>query len=239
MTLAQKHSSYAPPHRPMNLPADYSPSREWLKLGDDGWWDFENPENSRWSWRGLASSIAKQPRYNGNTGTIWSVAQHSVLCHDQAPDEIKFFALVHDLPEGAFGDKVQPQKAYDKRLIAEHFARAGSLMPADAHARILRQLMFDLLEELERPEHDVLLKIFVRAKKSLPSIEQGRIMKVIDHRALLTEMHQLNFAPDWPLNIDPALMPFDVAILPHHRWQDSYEEYLDRLSLYVDLGAQR
>lgn len=239
MTIALRHTSYAPPHRPVTLPEGYQPRKEWLKLADDGWWDFDNPSLSRWSWRGLAAAIAKQVRYNGNMGQIWSVADHSVLCHDQTPVGARFYALVHDLPEGPFGDIVQPVKAYNRRTIQAQMLRLTDLMTTSRDRVMVKDVLREMLEALDQPEHDLLHQIYSRAGFLYPSASIKQMVKEIDQRALITEMDQLNFAPDWPLDVDPRLTPFDTVILPRHRWQDSYEAFLDRLSLYVDLSQQR
>lgn len=58
----------------------------------------------------IAFALAHINRYTGHVGQ-YSVAQHCVLMAQQAPDEIKLDALLHDAPEAFINDIANPLKA--------------------------------------------------------------------------------------------------------------------------------
>jgi 5'-deoxynucleotidase YfbR-like HD superfamily hydrolase len=66
----------------------------------------------------IAHGLAYQCRFNGQTRTFYSVAQHSVFVSDLVPDELKPAALLHDAAEAYLGDMVKPLK-----LLLPEFSR--------------------------------------------------------------------------------------------------------------------
>lgn len=56
----------------------------------------------------IAHSLSMQCRFNGHGQSFYSVAQHSVLCCDLAPDQLKPYALFHDANEVILGDITTP-----------------------------------------------------------------------------------------------------------------------------------
>nr|WP_319533382.1 hypothetical protein [uncultured Cohaesibacter sp.] len=50
------------------------------------------PEHSKWDWRGMAESLAMINRYDGATHYPYSVAQHSCIGHDFAPQKSAFIS---------------------------------------------------------------------------------------------------------------------------------------------------
>lgn len=59
----------------------------------------------------IASSLAKQCRFNGHTHGFYSVAQHSVIVARNVPFQDRRHALLHDAHETITGDIVRPIKA--------------------------------------------------------------------------------------------------------------------------------
>ena len=58
----------------------------------------------------IAHGLAFQCRFNGQTGTFYSVAQHSLMVMSLVPEELQFAALLHDAAEAYLGDMVKPLK---------------------------------------------------------------------------------------------------------------------------------
>ena len=78
----------------------------------------------------LISSICALPRYNGHTvgPAPWTVGQHSLLVSRLlerwgAPPEVVREGLLHDLPEGVYGDWTAPVQ----RALAAMAAEAGCI----------------------------------------------------------------------------------------------------------------
>lgn len=60
----------------------------------------------------IAHGLAYQCRFNGQTKSFYSVAQHSLLVADMLPDTLKLAGLLHDAAEAYVGDMVKPLKLF-------------------------------------------------------------------------------------------------------------------------------
>lgn len=58
----------------------------------------------------IAHGLAYQCRFNGQTRTFYSVAQHSIIVAELVPAEQRLAALLHDAAEAYLGDMVKPLK---------------------------------------------------------------------------------------------------------------------------------
>jgi hypothetical protein len=47
----------------------------------------------------IAHALSNQCRFSGHTAQFYSVAEHSILCAEMVPDEMKLAALLHDASE--------------------------------------------------------------------------------------------------------------------------------------------
>jgi len=136
----------------------------------------------------IAHALAMQPRFNGNTRTHYSVAQHSVLVSTLVPYDCALAALLHDASEACLGDIVSPVK----RVLAPLFAPIEAGVMAAIHER------FGLPREL--PE------------------AAAAAVHLADMRMLAAEKAQLlDFdAGHWPVlaGIDPAPVAIEPMSIP-------------------------
>ncbi len=58
----------------------------------------------------IAHALSNQCRFGGHLPEFYSVAQHSLLCYEIAPDEFKYDALMHDASEAYLLDFPKPIK---------------------------------------------------------------------------------------------------------------------------------
>lgn len=76
-----------------------------------GWrfWPLD-PRPGDFNIQDIARSLSRICRFNGHLDSHYSVAQHCVLMHDQAPPSAQFLALMHDAPEAYYHDVATPIK---------------------------------------------------------------------------------------------------------------------------------
>lgn len=84
----------------------------------------------------IAAGLANQGHFNGQSPYFFSIAQHCILVCDEyaiqnqdAPDEMKLLALLHDASEAYTGDMIKPLKIYMDSFVAVE----NSIMQAIAH----------------------------------------------------------------------------------------------------------
>ena len=85
----------------------------------------------------IAHALSNQCRFSGHTAQFYSVAEHSILCAEMVPDEMKLAALLHDASEAYLVDIPTPLKmmlpqyieleAQVMRVISEKFGFAWPL----------------------------------------------------------------------------------------------------------------
>ncbi len=95
----------------------------------------------------IAHGLAFQCRFNGQTRSFYSVAQHSLFVAALVPTRLKLAALLHDASEAYLGDMVKPLKAlfpeFSKLeesvtgLIGERFGVTGFDAPAIKRADLI------------------------------------------------------------------------------------------------------
>jgi hypothetical protein len=67
----------------------------------------------------IAHGLANTSRWNGQTKKFFSVAQHSVMMHDLAPDKLALAFLLHDGEEAYWGDIIKPLKTVLKQACPD------------------------------------------------------------------------------------------------------------------------
>jgi len=152
----------------------------------------------------IATALSKENRFGGHTRKPYSVAQHSCLAHDYAPQigeyggvtyyNCKFEALMHDVEEAYYKDIPTPLK----RLLPDY------------------NLIVDNFDKL------------IREKFDLPGSETP-IVKRIDLRLLATEKRELMQQALLPWGVLEGVEPYAQHIEPWG-YEKSFREFLNRFA---------
>lgn len=113
--------------------------------------------------RDIAHALSMACRYGGHCKRFYSVAEHSVLMAEEAPENMKLSALMHDASEAYLSDVIRPLKPFlsgygpiEDRLmgaIAERFCFEWP-MPAEVK-RLDNAILADEREQaMSRPPRD-------------------------------------------------------------------------------------
>ena len=100
--------------------------------------DLSDPQPDMIHLEDIAFSLAQQARFNGHAKFHYSIAQHSVLVANLAPDFLKLPALFHDAHEAYVGDLVQPFKEFMGGTVPE-FAEAFKRLTLKIDAAIVER----------------------------------------------------------------------------------------------------
>lgn len=90
------------------------------------WFNADSPDPATIDIRDIAHSLALLNRFAGHTPEPYSVAQHSVLVAEMAPEGLKLQALLHDAHEAYVVDMPSPWKPLlpDYRAMESRVATA-------------------------------------------------------------------------------------------------------------------
>lgn len=98
--------------------------KRFLQTRSDIAFNLEFPTVDMVTIKDIATSLAYTNRFNGHTGTTYSVAEHSVLVSRKCREENKMWGLLHDAAEAYTGDIISPLKklvpqfsAVEKRIM--------------------------------------------------------------------------------------------------------------------------
>lgn len=177
-----------------------------LTLANGVNFDLLNPSADDVSFPVICEHLAKANRYCGATpGSVYSVAQHSVLCAQAAllstgNRELAGYLLCHDMHEAFLGDDTTPKK----RALAAIMARFGVLASAIAES-------FDALTDgIDAVIHE-------RAGLAWPpSAEMQQRIKAWDRVLLATEWRDLM---RFPQPYEFGKEPISDVVVPHATWR--------------------
>ncbi|MCY1211804.1 hypothetical protein D9M71_271920 [compost metagenome] len=82
----------------------------WILTRSGKRFDLQKPSAKMVDGADIAYSLGQLCRFNGHTGTFYSVAQHSIIVADLVPAEYQLQALLHDAAEAYVGDMASPLK---------------------------------------------------------------------------------------------------------------------------------
>jgi hypothetical protein len=85
---------------------------DWMQLSSGrAFWPLD-PRPEEIYIEDIAAALSKLCRYGGHCKHFYSVAEHSVLMAQEAPDGLKLSALLHDASEAYLSDVIRPIKAH-------------------------------------------------------------------------------------------------------------------------------
>lgn len=92
-----------------------------LRLRSGRYLDIANPKPEQFRFSDIAGGLSKLCRFGGQLRCFYSVAEHSVLCAQQAEEdghsiEEQVSCLLHDASEAFIGDVIRPLK----RMLSEY-----------------------------------------------------------------------------------------------------------------------
>lgn len=179
----------------------------WMQTASGRHFDLVTPKPAQVDWSDIALHLSRINRFLGATSVPYSVAQHSVHCHDHAPDGVKLAALLHDAHEAYIGDLTRPVKQ-----------ALGLVAPAAIGA------WWEIETAIQATIHEAAGLDAAR----IAALEDD--VKHVDNRMLATERRDLMLPceRDWSLAVEPY--PVTVRAWP---WPRAFEAFLDRLALHL------
>lgn len=165
--------------------------------------DLLDPRADQVDFREIADTLSHINRYNGCTFQPVSVALHTLIVIDIAPDFAKPYAALHDAAEARLGDQSRPFMATLYKVI-EGFGGDEAARAARVANVALRNSHFDA--------------ILAAAGLPPPTLEIEEAVKRADNIALMTERRWFMAQPERPW--DPALEAL-VPLIPKkpYRWK--------------------
>jgi 5'-deoxynucleotidase YfbR-like HD superfamily hydrolase len=176
----------------------------------NGFFDFNDPENSDITLDNIVESLSCIKRFNGHSNIKWSVLQHSVLVYELSryyneSKNLQIHCLVHDFHEAFVSDIPSPFKRYLK----------------DVHN-------IDINPYCNQYDKYIYDKIF-KDSLPLPTKEEKEIIKKYDNLALEIERRMcFDETHDWNNDIEVSQKLYDLFDLCT---KEEYSESVTRLTL--------
>lgn len=174
----------------------------WMQLHCGAPFDLLDPQPDQVVVADLIRSICRMPRYLAHTmgGTPYSVGQHCLLVadlleEDGAPPVIVREGLLHDLPEGVYGDWPSPVKAAIRDIY--HRMNPVAAPGTDPLTVLTRKIDRVVRERVGLPEHEHALA--KRADLIALAIERRDLMNRCERDWQLPEFARTtkNVVPEW------------------------------------------
>lgn len=117
----------------------------------------------------IAHSLAHLCRFNGHTGTHYSVAQHCYLASELVAPEHQLAALLHDAAEAYVGDMVRPLKQALRWMGGTLEARGGRDVYGEAEQKVWHAICkrFDIDPKLPKEIHDADMRMLAIERRDL------------------------------------------------------------------------
>lgn len=133
-----------------------------ILLRSGQFFDFLAPERNAITIDDIASGLANEARFNGQTRQFYSVAQHSVMVSMLVPEEHAMAGLLHDCSEAVMKDIPKPLKrllpdyqALEARVEGAILAQFGLSLPLHPSIKAADLIMLATEKRDLMPRHQV------------------------------------------------------------------------------------
>jgi hypothetical protein len=132
-----------------------------ILLRSGNFFNFLTPETSIITIEDIASGLANEARFNGQTCSFYSVAQHSVMVSMIVSPELAMLALLHDCSEAVMKDIPKPLKrllpdyqVLEQKIEAAILAKFGIELPLHPSIKQADLIMLATEKRDLMPPHD-------------------------------------------------------------------------------------
>lgn len=133
-----------------------------ILLRSGNFFNFLTPEAAIITIDDIASGLANEARFNGQTKSFYSVAQHSVMVSMLVPEEHAMAGLLHDCSEAVMKDIPKPLKrllpdyqALEAHVEAAILAKFGLTLPLHPSIKVADLVMLATEKRDLMPVHEI------------------------------------------------------------------------------------
>jgi uncharacterized protein len=132
-----------------------------ILLRSGNFFNFLSPEASIITIEDIASGLSNEARFNGQTRSFYSVAQHSVMVSRIVPPEYAWQGLFHDASEAVMKDLPKPLKrllpdyqVLEQKIETAILAKLGIAVPLHPSIKTADLIMLATEKRDLMPPHD-------------------------------------------------------------------------------------